>query len=187
MDVFFIVFTQASLLLIYHQDLLREVPRKPEIFFLFDHKFYWLRANTVVFVPRLALSWCHSSAVRKMPFLRSIISKIRKRLRSVEVAFTWMNLQNLELFRFPVVSAFAKDSKMGFEAKIFFAINKSDAVVSHKYSMMCFAVSVLPEPVIPPMMIDCETLSFIPYNASWAAKLFIFSGKIQIMKTADQS
>lgn len=85
-----------------------------------------------------------------------------------------MNLQNLELFRFPIVSAFANDSMIRLEAKIFFEILGSDADVLHKYPIMCFADSVLPEPVTPLMIMDCATLSLSPYNASWAANKKIY-------------
>lgn len=78
---------------------------------------------------------------------------------------TFMCLQNRELLALPRVLAFPNASKMGFVLVIF---TESDSV-RHKKSIICFPVSVFPEPVTPVINIDCCFLNIFKFlSASFA-------------------
>lgn len=112
--------------------------------------------------------------VKKLEIIEWSFIKSLKSRWSIEILHqvTLINLLNRELFVFPSVRAFPKDSKIGLDARIFLEIFPS--VESHKKSTIDLVDSVFPEPVIPEINMDCDWLySFTERKALFAVKKFI--------------
>lgn len=72
---------------------------------------------------------------------------------------TSMNLPNRELLLFRVVFALPNASKIGLASRILRSIGPAAANEWHRYLRIYFVLSVLPAPLSPDTIIDCDTFN----------------------------
>lgn len=70
-----------------------------------------------------------------------------------------MNLPNRELLLFRVVFALPNASKIGLASRILRSIGPAAANEWHRYLRIYFVLSVLPAPLSPDTIIDCDTFN----------------------------
>lgn len=113
-----------------------------------------------MFQHRYAFFYCASSdmscaraGIALMGVLDPVLCTVCQNIHRITTD-TSTNSQNRELFKFARVIAFPNASNVGTAS----AIPRQYDLNCRKYSTMCFVVSLLPDPVIPVISMDCDFL-----------------------------